>query len=187
MPCNPARWRPGPWCGIGRTACPQASRNWIGPGFHTVATLFNGHTYALANVQNADDARLFELPATGPARDTGITMRSACQDSRGATKCVMYENGDLGYAIVPSISAALTAYVQSTQYVYRRALTGFDADGNPVWARAQRVASYNARPGGTHHPCYHGAWTGVTGPRFPVIPSSTPKRDFSVILDVKFH
>ena len=152
--------------------------DWDYGGFHTVATLSNGHTYALANQSDGDTA-LFELPATGPALSTSITMRSACADSRPTTNCVLYENGDLGYAVIPGTTADLTAYTQPIQYVYRRTLTGFDGNNRPTWAPPQLVATYDASAGGTNHPYQHGAWTGVVGARFPIV--STPTHPAQVV------
>ncbi len=123
-----------------------ASTNFPWAGFATVTTLHNGRTYALAG------DRLFELPASGPARDTGITLASVCPPAGG--RCVLYENGDLGYA------------TSSNRYqtVYRRRLIAFSESGNPVWNLPEATA---LMPTVHPYPYVHGHPGFVVGPRFP--------------------
>ncbi len=144
-------------------------------GFNTVTTV-GGHTYALADIggNQGGDAELFELPASGPARDTGIRMSAACPPPAGSpdqpTGCVLYENGDLGYALGPSASL-------STQTVYRRTFNGADSNGNPVWGAPVAVASVSATLNNLGDPFYHVYTNSVLiGPRFPITsaPGTSP-------------
>lgn len=155
-------------------------------GLNTVVTLSNGRTYALASAKEIggtnprETQQLVELPAWGPARDTGITMRSACpQTGDWGPSCVMYENGDLGYMLRAQLvngANGTVSVVDAYQRVYRKPLVGFDAAGNPQWGAAQLVASVLANP---REPSYRGtpyfhqaAWSGIVGPRFPITESN---------------
>jgi hypothetical protein len=94
---------------------------------------------------------LVELPAAGPLR----VVRVLGAPLPGATQKVLYENGDLGYAVT---GAAM-------QTALRLRLTGFDAAGDPVWSREpEALASVPTLPGS---PYYRGAFSGMP-PRFPV-------------------
>lgn len=119
-------------------------------GLQTVVTIAgaSGRTYALMNRIDHSE-QVLELPATGPARDTGMNLPS---------QTVLYENGDLGtYELNASAG---------TETVMRQALMGTDADGNPQWAPRQIIATV---PALQHTPQYRGwVFTGVTGPRFPI-------------------
>ncbi len=142
-------------------------------GFNTVVTV-GGHTYALANAGGGQgpDSEIFELPASGPARDTGLHMSasSACPLPAGTpaqdqpTQCVMYENGDLGYALGPSSDLP-------AQTVYRLAFDGLAANGNPQWRPPVAVASVTASVADLGHPFFHMYVGTLVGPRFPMIPA----------------
>lgn len=122
-------------------------------GFNTVEILANGRTYGIvaANGRQA----IVELPAAGPLR----LVKVLGAELPRATRTVMYENGDLGYAQTGP----------TTQTVLRLALTGFDAAGDPVWASEPvRLATVPTRPG---TPYYRGAFSGTMPPRFPLTAS----------------
>jgi hypothetical protein len=123
-------------------------------GFRTVQTLSNGRTYALISVNNKP--AIVELTAGGQVRPVA-TLRSAAS---GETPVVLYENGDLGYSATDS----------SRQSVLRLPLQGFDASGNPLWAKSPVVIA--AAPLGAGAPTFPaGTWTGATGARFPITDS----------------
>jgi hypothetical protein len=143
--------------------------HWLN-GLNTVVTLSNGRTYALARLKDTGegfDSKLVELPDTGPARDTGITTRSACPKAFKFWPCVLYENGDLGYVYGPG-AAVNSGPSLSYQTVERRKLSGFDAAGNPQWGAPAALAWLWPT---ASTPSYRGALTGASGPRFPVTES----------------
>jgi len=118
-------------------------------GFTSVETLANGRTFALLEAQGRQV--IVHLPATGPLR----VVRTLAAPMPQATAKVLYENGDLGYALTGP----------KTQIVLRLPLTGFDANGDPVWAREPvKLAAVPIEPGSPH---YRGAFSGMP-PRFPV-------------------
>jgi hypothetical protein len=138
-----------------------AARDFQWGGFTTVSTLSNGRTYALA------DDRLFELPAYGPARDTGLTLANLCPDA--VTRCVMYENGDLGYAIGPynrqnQLVNPSRPLDRQDQVVYRKRLFGFNENGNPWWGYQQIDAGISTAQ---VNPYVRGRPGFVVGSRFP--------------------
>ena len=123
-------------------------------GFTTVETL-SGRTYGLLNVGNGQ--KLVELMASGPLRVIGTLPQVA-----GATKTVMYENGDLGYAV--------TNTGTSTQTVYRLTLSGFNGSGDPQWASAVSQAVVPTTASSPYSRA--GVFTGLVGPRFPMTTSN---------------
>ncbi len=121
-------------------------------GFTSVETLSNGRTYGLLQAKGRQV--IVELPASGPLR----VVKTLAPPMPKATPRVLYENGDLGYALSgPSV-----------QSVLRQPLKGFDAVGDPVWSvEPVQLASVPTLPGS---PYYRGAFSG-TPPRFPVTAS----------------
>ena len=144
-------------------------RNWLGSlpagtvrphaanfgfdGFLGVETLASGRTVAIFQGEGGRQS-LVELPASGPAR-----LLKALPAARApATGVVLYENGDLGHALVGATS----------QIVLRRPLSGFDAAGDPVWADVPvELARVPRTPGS---PFDRGAFSGMP-PRFPITAS----------------
>jgi hypothetical protein len=122
-------------------------------GFRTVETLGNGRTYGLVASGGRD--YIVELPAAGGLR----VVRALAAAGPGRTPMVMYENGDLGQAVLGS----------GRQQVVRLALQGFDAASDPVWDPAPRVIASVPTQEGT--PFDRGAFSGIQGPRFPVTAS----------------
>ena len=119
-------------------------------GLTVVETLSNGRTYGLMT-GNAQQY-VVELPASGPLR-----LVQQLTPVSGATTTVMYENGDLGYALTNTVAA--------TQTVYRLPLTGFNGSGNPIWSSAVSQATVPTTSGSPYSRA--GVQTGVVGPRFP--------------------
>ncbi len=122
-------------------------------GFHTVETLANGRTYGVLRVHDSAQVVIVELPATGPLR----IVRSFAPPPAGQSAMVMYENGDLGYAITS----------RGMQAVMRLPLVGFTQDGDPQWAAAVPQASVPTLAG---TPYNRGVHSGMA-PRFPVTAS----------------
>ncbi len=121
-------------------------------GFTTVRTFSNGRTFALMQAQSRQV--LVELPSSGPLK----LVRAFAAPLPGATARVLYENGDLGYAVTGG----------SSQHVMRLPLAGFDDTGAPQWARDPvKLASVPTRKG---TPFYRGAFSGMP-PRFPLTAS----------------
>lgn len=121
-------------------------------GFTTVETLSNGRTYGLVVAQGR--SVIVELPAEGPLR----VVKTLAAPWPGTTAKVMYENGDLGYALTGP----------GSQSVMRLPLTGFDSVGDPVWSSVPvKLASVPLLPDSPH---YRGAFSGMP-PRFPVTAS----------------
>lgn len=152
-----------------RTGFPNqavASTNLQWAGLNTVTTLSNGRTYALANMPN-QDTMLVELPTSGPARDTGIRLNTACPGA--ILKCVLYENGDLGYAIWQTYTPS---YPSTYQQVMRKRLLSFDANANPVWgAPAVAATIFVDAANDRDQPYFHGVSASPLGPRFPLTSS----------------
>ena len=101
--------------------------------FNSMVTLSNGKTYAfLTNIANNSTSDLFELPATGNIRFTGIQLLKGvykiCTD--GSLKS--FNHGAVG-----------TTATWSSQ-----ALNGFDASNNPVWSSVNTIASIATTSGG---------------------------------------
>jgi hypothetical protein len=121
-------------------------------GFTSVETLSNGRTYGL--IQTKGRQVIVELPANGSLR----VVKTLPQPLERATARVMYENGDLGYALTGP----------KGQSVLRQPLKGFDSSGNPVWSTEPvQLTSVPTLPGS---PYYRGAFSGMP-PRFPVTSS----------------
>lgn len=138
-------------------------------GFTTVETLSNGRTYGIVQAQGR--TVIVELPAAGPLR----VVKTLAAPWPGTTPKVMYENGDLGYALTGP----------GTQSAMRLPLTGFDSAGDPVWATVPvKLASVPTLPGTPH---YRGAFSGMP-PRFPVTASGRVVYfDQSVVGNEGFH
>ena len=85
-------------------------------GWINVVTLSNGRTYGFLDNFLTNNFDLFELPATGPARYTGMTFTNSPR---------IYEDGTLRFNSLGSNNTPLSFYSQP--------LTGFDAQNNPVW------------------------------------------------------
>ncbi len=135
--------------GLPASLSDDGSKNIGWGGLTTVETLANGRTYGLLQAQGRQV--IVELPAAGPLR----VVRTFAMPLPRATARVMYENGDLGYALTGP----------STQTVLRLPLTGFDDAGDPVWAREPvKLAVVPLQKGSPH---YRGAFSGMP-PRFPV-------------------
>ena len=138
-------------------------------GFTTVETLSNGRTYGIVSAQGR--TVIVELPAAGPLR----VVKTLAAPWPGTTPKVMYENGDLGYALTGP----------GTQSAMRLPLTGFDSAGDPVWATVPvKLASVPTLPGTPH---YRGAFSGMP-PRFPMTASERVVYfDQSVVGNEGFH
>lgn len=138
-------------------------------GFTSVETLSNGRTYGIVQAQGR--TVIVELPAAGPLR----VVKTLAAPWPGTTPRVMYENGDLGYALTGP----------STQSAMRLPLTGFDSAGDPVWSTDPvKLASVPTLSG---TPYYRGAFSGMP-PRFPVTASGRVVYfDQSVVGNEGFH
>ena len=122
-------------------------------GFGSVQTLSNGRTYGMMVARGR--FTLVELPAEGPLRVVKVFASNLPND----TSKVLYENGDLGYAMTGAAS----------QSVMRLPLIGFDAQNDPIWsAEPKRLASVPVQSGS---PVYRNAFSGILPPRFPVTAS----------------
>ena len=138
-------------------------------GLQSVETLANGRTYAIV-VQPHGGQALVELPETGPMR----FIRKFAPPLPGATARVLYENGELGYALTG----------RETQSVVRLALQGFDDLGDPQWSEPFVVAKVPLAAG---TPFYRGAFSGMP-PRFPITGSGAVVFfDQSVVGNEGFH
>ena len=119
-------WYPNPhhWC----------------PGIHSAATLPNGRTYAtiltqpLSPEQNA--LSLYELPAKGIARDTGVRLHP-------------------NSAIYPDGSNRYIAVSNGVVQFLKRPIEEFDEPGNPVYGPPEMMASAPAPD--NQGPYWHGA------------------------------
>lgn len=126
--------------------------NWAYPGFRSVVTR-GARTLAL--VSSGGREAIVELPPQGPAR----IVRRLAKPAPGATRKVLYENGDLGWALVGA----------ERQHVLRQRFRGFDAQGQARWdEQPERIASVPKLPGSPHE---RGAFSGTDGPRFPLTSS----------------
>ena len=154
--------QPGDPTAAGGNNCWKLVKNWginaVAPyqgaetseGINTVVTLSNGRTYAFVRNYTANTSDVFELPATGNWRFTGVTF---------GLKASLYANGDIREYTVSG----------GTQTVTQRTLTGFDTSNNPIWSAATTLAS---APSGNGNPSYRGAFTGPSAPRYPVTSSN---------------
>lgn len=135
-------------------------------GLRTVVTLSNGRTYGLINSEDGSIA-VVELPKTGYLRLTGIKLTG---------DKVLYKNGELSSASSSS---------EDIQIVKNSPLKGFDSLGNPQWGAETTLASLPAKVG---DPYYRGAFSGMSGPRFPVTSSGVViSLDQSVRGNTGFH
>jgi sugar lactone lactonase YvrE len=138
-------------------------------GLTSVETLSNGRTYGLL----AAHGRQFivELPSSGPLR----VVKAFGANLPNTTGRVMYENGDLGYAVTGA----------GSQTVLRLRLAGFDNAGDPVWPNDPvTLATVPTQPG---TPYYRGAFSGMP-PRFPLTASGKVVFfDQSVVGNEGFH
>ncbi len=91
-------------------------------GFNNVATLTNGHTYAILNNFATSKSDLVELSLTGPARITGFSFDYTPR---------IYADGSLRYNI----------QTNTTLSYYSQSLTGFDANNNPKWGSPALLAT----------------------------------------------
>ena len=121
-------------------------------GFTSVETLSNGRTYGLLHANGRQT--IVELPASGRLR----IVKTLAPPMQNATARVLYENGDLGYALTGP----------NSQSVLRQPLKGFDSVGDPVWSvDPVLLGSVPTLPGS---PYYRGAFSGMP-PRFPITAS----------------
>lgn len=135
-------------------------------GLRTVITLSNGRTYGLIS-SNDGSIAIVELPKIGPLRLTGIKLT---KDK------VLYKNGEL---------RAASSSANSVQIVKSWALKGFDSLGNPQWGAGSILATLPAKAG---DPYYRGAFSGMSGSRFPVTSSGVGiSLDQSVRGNTGFH
>ena len=143
--------------------------NGIFGGFTSIETFSNGRTYGLL----AAHGRQFivELPKSGPLR----VVRVFPTPLPHTTSRVLYENGDLGYALTGATS----------QVALRLRWVGYDGAGDPVWASEPvAMATVPTLPGS---PYYRGAFSGMP-PRFPVTGSGKVVFfDQSVVGNEGFH
>lgn len=135
-------------------------------GLRTVVTLSNGRTYGLIS-SNDGSIAVVELPKTGPLRLTGIKLTG---------DKVLYKNGEL---------RAASSSSGGVQIVKSWPLKGFDSLGNPQWGAATILATLPTKVG---DPYYRGAFSGVSGPLFPVTSSGVAiSLDQSVRGNTGFH
>lgn len=174
---NGSPWVPGrSWklvrnwlAGMPSALLDQRAFNGLFGGLTTVETLGNGRSYGVLTAHRQQ--ALVELPSSGPLR----IVRLLGADPPRSTPKVMYENGDLGYTMTGP----------TTQVAMRLPLTGFDGNGDPVWAsEPATLASVPLQPGSPH---YRGAFSGMP-PRFPVTASGQVVFfDQSVVDNEGFH
>jgi hypothetical protein len=160
-------------------------RNWLAglPLALVDAHAFNAAFGGLTSVRTFDNARSFallqahgrqfvvELPEKGPLR----VVKAFGATPPRTTRLVMYENGDLGYAITGA----------TTQTVLRLPWVGYDSEGSPRWSgEPVGLASVPTLPGS---PYYRGAFSGMP-PRFPLTGSGKVIFfDQSVVGNEGFH
>ncbi len=138
-------------------------------GLSTVQTLRNGRTYGVVMAHGRQ--AIVELPASGPLR----VVKLLGMPLPRSTHAVMYENGDLGHAITGA----------SSQSAMRLPLTGFDEQGDPVWASEPVTLATVPMLAGS--PYYRGAFSGMP-PRFPITGSGKVVFfDQSVVGNEGFH
>jgi hypothetical protein len=118
-------------------------------GLSSVATLRNGLTYALLADDATKKSAVYELPARGPLRATGVPETSAP---------FLYADGSLRYQTCRD----------GTDIFTLQRLTGFDHARNPQWSGPVTVAT---APGVQDHDPTDGTNSG--GPRVELTPSNT--------------
>lgn len=131
-------------------------RNWaagLGPrylggfdGLRVVTTLSNGRSYGAVNRSDSGGDEVVELTATG-LRGTGLRLRAVER---------LQPDGALQYQVLRAGSLDL----------YTRRLSGFDAQGNLLWAAPERLATVKGLQ--DSDPYYHDVPTvhGVNDPVF---------------------
>jgi hypothetical protein len=118
-------------------------------GLGSVATLSNGRTYALLRDDSTNKCAVYELPARGPLRPTGV---------RETNSSFLYADGSL---------RTQTCENEVNTFAWQ-SLTGFDHSGNPRWGRSVTLAK---TPGVTNRdPAFEG-YSG--GPKVVITPSHT--------------
>lgn len=128
-----------------------------GPGgINAVATLAkNGVTRTFAILQTTaawnDSQNMFELPATGPMRQTAIKF---------SPEHSLYGDGSIRWYSKDENGAAQT--------VYRKQLVGFSSNGDPEWGANEVIAR---APKGAKDPYYKGSFSSYSGTRFPITES----------------
>lgn len=138
-------------------------------GLTSVRTFSNGRTFGMLQAHGRQF--VVELPDKGPMR----VVKAFGATPPRTTRQVMYENGDLGYAITGP----------TTQTVLRLPWVGFDHEGAPLWSNEPvTLASVPILPGSPH---YRGAFSGMP-PRFPLTGSGKVVFfDQSVVGNEGFH
>jgi len=126
-------------------------------GLLTVATLSNGRTYAMVPNSATGKNAIVELTAAGSIRPTGTELTAGYPPTQSFS---LYGNGDLRYNVL-----AAEGTPSGVQTVYKQALTGFDASGNPLWGAATTLASMPARSGDPY--AGHG-WPGSSPWQWPI-------------------
>lgn len=145
-------WLPAVRAALGPLAPDRPAENRAFAGFRSVQTLRNGRTYAVLQGERSD-LQVLELGEQGQARLVRTLPRPAADE----TAPVLYENGDLGYAVTS----------RRRQTVMRRRLRGFDDRGDPQWAMLATAIA--GAPLAAEVPTYPiGTMAGLAGPRFPV-------------------
>jgi len=91
-------------------------------GLYDLATLSNGRTYARMTDYQNNVQTVVELPASGALRFTGVNLVP-------------------GSNLYPDGSQRYVTFSGGVQTFYKKALTGFDAYGNPLWAAPAVIAS----------------------------------------------
>jgi hypothetical protein len=102
----------------------DATHNYLGfeNGIKNVATLSNGRAYAFLLNYATGRTDLFELSATGPARQTGYSYDYVPR---------IYPDGSLRFNVATSSSISF----------YSAPLTGFDNNNNPAWGTPSLLAT----------------------------------------------
>lgn len=117
-------------------------------GLQAVIKLSNNRVYAsVPDTAGGTTRKILELPATGPARETGA----------GFDNKVLHEDGALRWQVLGANSVA----------IYQQALAGFDAAGDPQWAAQTTLAN---APKSAIDPA-GGGFAGPPGRRFPITSS----------------
>ncbi|HEV3273114.1 MAG TPA: Ig-like domain-containing protein [Candidatus Methylacidiphilales bacterium] len=96
-------------------------------GFKNVVTLSNGRTYGFLYNMITGNQDLFELPASGPARNTGYSYGNNPR---------IYADGTLRFNVDTGSSLSF----------YSQPVTGFDAKNNPVWGSPALIAKTALAP-----------------------------------------
>ncbi len=116
-------------------------------GIQAVVKLSNNRIYAVVPDSTGSSRRILELPASGMARDTGVSF----------TDKVLHEDGYLRWQTLGT----------NTVSIYQQAPAGFDGAGNPLFAAQTTLA---VAPKRAIDPAGNG-YVGPPGRRFPVTSS----------------